>query len=111
MRRLNGIAKTGLDLTLAPLQRLRKLDVHVVNSDITQGLPFHDSSFDLILCSEVIEHEFDTDNLMTECYRCLEVGGRVLITTPNINNWCNRIRIPLGLYPTLSMGSLASVAL
>jgi ubiquinone/menaquinone biosynthesis C-methylase UbiE len=58
----------GLDLRLAP---------------IDGPLPLTDSSFDLVWCSEVIEHVADTATWLSEVRRVLAPRGRLLITTPS----------------------------
>lgn len=93
--------RVGVDLTTEPLKHLQALGIETYVCDVTQRLPFSDASFDLLICSEVIEHVFDTDALLQECYRCLQPGGLLLVTTPNVNNWRNRILVPLGFYPIL----------
>jgi SAM-dependent methyltransferase len=40
------------------------------------------SSFDRVICSEVIEHVHDVGHLLKDIYRVLRPGGRVVITTP-----------------------------
>lgn len=62
-------------------------------------LPFESQSFDLIFAGEVIEHLIDTDGFISELYRCLRPRGHVLITTPNLVSFENRLRILLGVYP------------
>ena len=45
-------------------------------------LPFASNSFDSILCTEVLEHVENLDNVIKELYRVLKPGGRMIITTP-----------------------------
>ena len=45
-------------------------------------IPFPDDHFDSILCSEVFEHLFSLEELMTELHRVLKPGGLMLITCP-----------------------------
>jgi ubiquinone/menaquinone biosynthesis C-methylase UbiE len=45
-------------------------------------LPFDDSSFDLVLCAETLEHVRDVQLLLSEARRVLEPGGRLALTTP-----------------------------
>jgi SAM-dependent methyltransferase len=45
-------------------------------------LPFDDASFDLVWCSEVIEHVADTAAWLSEVRRVLAPDGRLLLTTP-----------------------------
>ena len=48
-----------------------------------EQLPFEDESFDLVLCTQVIEHLLDPAAGMAELVRVLEPGGRLIITTDN----------------------------
>ena len=52
-------------------------------------LPFTDNMFDLITCTEVIEHILPKhmELFLSELRRIMKVGGRILITTPNNENF------------------------
>jgi SAM-dependent methyltransferase len=41
--------------------------------------------FDTVVCSETIEHILDDQHLMRSLARVLRPGGRLLLTTPNVN--------------------------
>lgn len=45
-------------------------------------IPFEDNTFDGILCTEVLEHVFNIDELLSEFYRVLKPNGKAIITTP-----------------------------
>jgi SAM-dependent methyltransferase len=49
--------------------------------DITR-MPLPDSSFDIILCSHVLEHVEDDRRAMAEMYRVLRPGGSAIIQVP-----------------------------
>lgn len=55
--------------------------------DANRRLPFGDASFDLIWCSEVIEHLRDPEFTLAEFKRVLRPGGQLLMTTPNNGFW------------------------
>ena len=50
-------------------------------SEIT-NIPVPDNSFDVILCTEVLEHVPEPIEAMREMARILRIGGRMLLTTP-----------------------------
>lgn len=56
----------------------------LVEGNIDGGLPFEDSSFDVVISHHVIEHVSNTDQFVTEIYRVLKPGGYAGITTPNM---------------------------
>jgi len=55
--------------------------------DVENGLPFDDASFDLVWCTEVIEHLHAPKYLLDEIDRVLKPGGRAILTTPNSGWW------------------------
>src|SRR5207244_1525396 len=47
-------------------------------------LPFEDSSFDCVICTEVLEHCREPSAVLREIHRTLKPGGRLFLTTPFI---------------------------
>ena len=76
----------GVDVSETPLKQaeLRGIRTYRVNLE-SEELPFDDESFDLIVCSETIEHLLDADNLLHEIHRILRLGGTFILTFPNVN--------------------------
>lgn len=46
------------------------------------NLPVEDNYFDIILCSEVLEHVFDLEKGLKELFRSLKPGGILILTIP-----------------------------
>lgn len=67
--------------------------------DANQRLPFDDASFDLVWCSEVIEHLEDPAFSLSELRRVTKPGGLLLLTTPNSYAWLFRFIALFGLTP------------
>jgi SAM-dependent methyltransferase len=63
------------------------------------SLPFRAATIDLCFLGEVVEHVYRNDVLFDEVYRVLRPGGRVVITTPNLAAWFNRIALLFGYAP------------
>jgi 2-polyprenyl-3-methyl-5-hydroxy-6-metoxy-1,4-benzoquinol methylase len=61
--------------------------------DIQEKFPF-------ISALEIIEHMIDTDAFIKECRTHLEDSGYLVVSTPNINSLRNRVKVPLGFYPS-----------
>lgn len=55
--------------------------------DVEKGLPYADSSFDLVWCTEVVEHLRKPEEFLREIGRVLKRGGRAILTTPNSAWW------------------------
>ena len=53
----------------------------IVRSDVTK-LPFGDSSFDVVVCSEVLEHIHENQTAVAELLRVLKPGGELAVTVP-----------------------------
>jgi SAM-dependent methyltransferase len=71
-----------------------KFDIHSSACDYTDclmRLP-DDESFDLVTCTEVIEHLEHYRSTLREIYRVLKPGGTLVLTTPNILNLKSRVR-------------------
>ena len=47
-------------------------------------IPFRDSSFDTVFAGALIEHMCNPGLLLAEINRVLRIGGRAIITTPNV---------------------------
>jgi len=45
-------------------------------------LKFGNNQFDTILCTQVLEHVFEHDKLMSETFRVLKPGGHLILTVP-----------------------------
>jgi len=54
--------------------------------EVVQGeeLPFDDASFDLVLCTQVLEHVEDPVAVLSEIHRVLRPGGAALISTHGV---------------------------
>lgn len=74
----------ALDLSLTAI-KLAKLKVPQNKYLVADGhvLPFKDQSFDLIVCSEVIEHVQHPNRMLSEIYRVMYNQGTLIITAPN----------------------------
>jgi SAM-dependent methyltransferase len=70
---------------------------HALVVDANGRLPFSDNEFDLLWCSEVIEHLLDPAFTIQEFKRVLKPGGKLVMTTPNQDFWVFRLIQKLGI--------------
>lgn len=73
-----NIENYGLHVTYANLSTEKRPDVH---SDAAL-LPFADGCFDVVICSELLEHVQYPPQVLREAYRVLCQGGILLICVP-----------------------------
>ena len=91
---LKGVRVTGADLSLKDLKEAReRLNFHdqlgehgggiwnLSAADVTR-LPFPDACFDLVICSEVLEHIPDHEKAMREITRVLKHGKPLVVSVP-----------------------------
>ena len=62
--------------------RARLPEAEAVELEPDEPLPFADGSFDLVVCTEAIEHVHDLQLFLSEVRRVLEPRGRLALTTP-----------------------------
>lgn len=81
-----GYKVTGCDISKTLLERVDKegLDFKLVYANAAKKLPFKDNSFDLVTCSEVLEHIPANEITIREIERVLKKNGMVIITVPNL---------------------------
>jgi SAM-dependent methyltransferase len=66
------------------------LTPELVRSNV-ESLPFEDGAFDLVLCTQVLEHVVDPPAVLRELARVLEPGGTLLLSTDHSRNTVTRV--------------------
>jgi SAM-dependent methyltransferase len=52
--------------------------------------------FDTIITLEIIEHVHNINIFLNECNRLLKSGGKLIVSTPNVKYWMNRLWLLFG---------------
>jgi SAM-dependent methyltransferase len=68
-------AYTSMDLVDTPI-----VDI-VCNAE---DMPVEDCSYDLVLCTQVLEHCQNFQGIVDECHRVLKPGGTLILTVPSV---------------------------
>lgn len=91
-----GHTVCGVDISSAAIEQYcgRGFEGQIVN--LEGGIDYPDGSFDLVFCSEVIEHMTMPEVLTFEMERLLKNGGHLVISTPNSAFWVYRLLGLLG---------------
>jgi ubiquinone/menaquinone biosynthesis C-methylase UbiE len=77
--------RVGIDLSGIMLERTRRRlgpDLPLVRGS-ADALPFADAAFDIVVCTEVLEHTTDPGSVIEELIRVAGPRGRVLVSVPN----------------------------
>ena len=85
-----GVESWACDYTDA-LMKTPGQKVEIVNLD-HGNLPYPDATFQLVTCTEVIEHLENYRRVIREVFRVTTPGGLVIFSTPNILNLRSRLR-------------------
>lgn len=92
----------GVDVRIDKLRYMSRYGLRLVAASIFD-LPFHDASFNTIICSEVIEHVSAGLRPLQELARVQRTGGRLILGTPDYGRWswraieaCYRVLTPGG---------------
>jgi SAM-dependent methyltransferase len=77
-----------------------KVDDVVFSNIERDRLPFDDSSIDLIMANQVLEHTKEVFWIFNEVSRVLKIGGHFIFGVPNICSFHNRLLMLSGKHPT-----------
>jgi 2-polyprenyl-3-methyl-5-hydroxy-6-metoxy-1,4-benzoquinol methylase len=93
----------GVDIDEDRILLASKRGIITIKADLSkERLPLAENSIDIVTALEVIEHLVNPDNMLQETYKILKPGGYLIITTPNLASYINRIRLLFGFQPTYS---------
>jgi len=85
------ISKKALNLGK---EKYKNVEFRFANSEAS--LPFKNKYFDLIVSAETIPCIKDTDTFLSEISRVSKKGASLMLTTPNLSSWLNRLLIATG---------------
>jgi len=98
----------GMEISIAGVNDALSKGIKAVQLDIdNNSLPFEDGFFDFVYCGDVIEHVFNPSHLLKEANRVTKKGGYLILTTPNLASWYNRIILLFGYQPFETAASLS----
>lgn len=89
----------GLELNAQAAEAARARGFECERWNAEEPFPFADASFDMVFAGEIIEHLVDPETMLAEARRVLAPGGYLLLTTPNLVAWFNRVLVLIGVTP------------
>ena len=93
-KRNPSLSISGLDCVKDRLARIPDGIYEEKIYGLSTEIPVANDSFDVIVAGEVLEHLYpeDIDRTLSEIFRILKVGGRLLLTTPNPKDIKRRVK-------------------
>lgn len=87
----------GIDISRPALELAARegLITHRFNVE-EHGIPFPAEYFDVVICTDLLEHLFDPEFVLREIRRVLRKDGYAVLAVPNHFFWYMRLRILLG---------------
>jgi SAM-dependent methyltransferase len=84
-RRVTGIDRSVESLAVGSRRAAADgaANVQLVCGDVEEALPFRSGRFDVVFCSDLLEHVIKRDQVLGEIRRVLRPDGRLLLAVPN----------------------------
>jgi 2-polyprenyl-3-methyl-5-hydroxy-6-metoxy-1,4-benzoquinol methylase len=102
-----GCTVIGIERDPNAAEAAREVCKEVLVGDVeVMALPFESSSFDVILCGDLIEHLREPEQFLVRVHRYLRGGGRLVLSTPNVANWTMRLSLLGGRWRYTERGIL-----
>ncbi|MHB0995803.1 MAG: class I SAM-dependent methyltransferase [Elusimicrobiales bacterium] len=86
----------GLDVSEANVRKAAGAGIKAVLHDVETRFPYENGYFDVVVCSEILEHLFFPERVIGECSRVLKPGGVFIVTVPNLYCFRNRVSMLIG---------------
>ena len=88
----------GVDVAQNAIELAQARGLDAVQIDDASSLPFADETFDVVVCSEVLQNVFEPHRAAAEVRRVLRPGGRFIVTVPNAAYWRDRVDALFGVW-------------
>ncbi len=85
LAKLSNYERYGMDISAGYLNHASKVGAHVCLSKV-EDMPYHDSCFDIVVCTDVLEHVLDINLAITQLFRVLKSSGYLVIRVPYREN-------------------------
>lgn len=89
----------GIDINKQAVKKSTQNGLIAKVANIEDRWPFKDSFFESVSCIQMIEHLVNPDFFLIESKRVLKKNGLLIITTPNLAAWFNRLLLLFGNQP------------
>ena len=94
----------GVDIAESAVKEAEKVLDKTYVFDLEGSWPDLGNKFDLAILPEILEHVFDPIEVLKKVFSALDDDGEIIITTPNLLLWTNRIKIMFGKFEYTDQG-------
>ena len=92
-----GYTTSGVDFSSEAVKIAQSSGLDCQVTDLDQGIPGNNNSYDIVWAGDVIEHVFDPILVLSEVSRVLKQDGKFYATIPYDINYKTRIKTLLGI--------------
>lgn len=89
----------GVDISQSAIDIAKNHGIDTKVANVSDKLPFNDKEFDVVICSEVLEHLVFPENALKEILRVAKDDAIIILTVPNIGYYGYRIKLLAGKSP------------
>ena len=86
----------GIDISQTAVDLAKRMGIEAKVADITENIPFPDGYFDVIICSEVLEHLLSPERALQEIRGVGRDEAIFIFSVPNVGTIGNRLRFLFG---------------
>ncbi len=90
------IRALGVDVSAVACRKARERGIDVIVADVARALCLRTGSFDVAICSEVLEHLAQPEQLL---HALRQAAKKVYVSIPNIAYYPHRLRLLFGRFP------------
>lgn len=90
---------TVADISDQALNKAKRRGLETLRLDFNEDFSSLNRKYDVIIAGEIIEHILDTKKFLDECNSILKDNGYLILSTPNLANFKDRIRFLFGRMP------------
>jgi methionine biosynthesis protein MetW len=100
-RALGGARMLGVEVFEQQARAAEQRGIEVARIDLERGtLPWPDTSVDVVVCNQVLEHLKNIWQPLSEIHRVLKPAGFAVVSVPNLASFHNRVLLAIGRQPT-----------
>ena len=82
----------GIDISINAVNKAKERGIKASVANLNEKIPFPNNYFNVIFCTDVLEHLFSPENALQEIYRVSKEDAIIIFSIPNLGHLKNRIQ-------------------